>query len=340
MGTLYNNDLWIWGAHEKVRVLRNSIDPLSLNKSYFDTITLPDDAPQSIEYIPKKLMENVASVSVGKMHTMCVTKGHELWGWGNNDYGELGIGNFIDQQTPTFIMDGVKRVFAFYNMTFAIMEDDSLCGWGNNEGFVLQDNYELCKRPVLLFNNVKTVSASKADVMVVNWNGELWHWGDRSRHIDIRRNEYYQPPELYMSGIKDVTITPNDIPYFELTITENGDLYSRGIGDRTGGMLPWTAIAKYGDVPVKVLSNVSKAYIGYYYSLIILEDGRLYASGSNRQGQCGKAPCNKPNLIMHDVIEAAAGYSHSLALQSNGDLWIWGGDYCLEVGTEEKSHNT
>jgi alpha-tubulin suppressor-like RCC1 family protein len=83
------------------------------------------------------------------------------------------------------------------------------------------------------------------------------------------------------------------------------------------------------------MENVKNAYIGRAFSFVLLNDGRLYSFGDNFAGQCGTGKDSgkiiKPRLIMNHVIEAAAGHIHGIALQSNGDLWIWGGDYGISV---------
>ena len=329
-----NDVLWVWGATEKARV--NEFGVLG---------AVSDDVEHIVDYVPKKVLDNADSVSVGHWHTLCVTKDRKLWSWGYNDYGELGTGNFIEQPEPVFIMDGVKRAYAFFGMSFAIMEDDSLWGWGNNEHFALQYENEVFKRPVFLFADVHAVNASLSCVLVIKKNGELWQWGEFGSGHHKRDIKYYMPPELFMEGIREAINIPTTWhgKGSMIIVAQNGDLYSHGYCYQNGGMCSSHVMKRAGNEPVKILTNVDHVYWGYNFSLVLQNNGCLYSSGRNTSGQLGRGKAtggfgsNKPQLVMRDVIEAAAGRFHGMALQSNGDLWIWGGAYGLPDELNSKS---
>lgn len=65
---------------------------------------------------------------------------------------------------------------------------------------------------------------------------------------------------------------------------------------------------------------------------VTLADGRLYAWGQNSYGQLGLGDdlsCNEPKprrvLAPSRVRDVACGPTHSVAIDSNGDAWTWGG---------------
>ena len=43
---------------------------------------------------PKLILSNVGCISCGDNFTMVVTKNGKVYGWGSNDVGQLGIGNY------------------------------------------------------------------------------------------------------------------------------------------------------------------------------------------------------------------------------------------------------
>ena len=99
--------------------------------------------------------DSISAVSVGDSHSSVIKTDGSLWTWGENDRGQLGIGNNVNSNTPIKVMDGVKAVSLGAAQTAAIKNDGSLwiCGlnhWGqlgngnNNKApftfYYVQDN--------------------------------------------------------------------------------------------------------------------------------------------------------------------------------------------------------
>ena len=67
---------------------------------------------------------------------------------------------------------------------------------------------------------------------------------------------------------------------------------------------------------------------GADYSVMLKEDGSLWAWGRNDKGQVGDgstADRTAPVKVMENVVSAYAGYGYSVALKKDGTLWAWGG---------------
>ncbi len=82
---------------------------------------------------------------------------------------------------------------------------------------------------------------------------------------------------------------------------------------------------------------------GGYQSLALTSSGQLYAFGGNSYGQLGSAANNNPNptpaLVTlpgagGPVTQVAAGYEHSLALTSTGQLYAFGANFYGQLGSE------
>lgn len=296
------------------------------------------DMPQKVDYIPRKVMEDVCFADVGEMHTMCITKNKELWGWGKNNCGQLGVGDFEERKAPVLVMKDVRSVVATERQTYAIKTDGSLWGWGDStEDRVLLDAPKICTTPTHLMDHVKEVSARCDAVVCVKEDNTLWAWGGpESMYIfGDRTCMRRRGPELLLHGIASVAM-PKAEPCscWCLAITLTGDLYS--LGGSVGHVGSLVSIipkaSPYKDVfPVKIMESVAAVKCGNCFSLIQLTDGRLFGGGENSLGQCGDGESSgtryKPVPIMTHVVEAAAGWNYGVALQENGDVWIWGGDY-------------
>ena len=48
-------------------------------------------------------MKNLYQFHVVIYHTICITKNENIYIWGNNDYGQLGIGDNNNRNIPTLL---------------------------------------------------------------------------------------------------------------------------------------------------------------------------------------------------------------------------------------------
>ena len=51
----------------------------------------------------------LTGISAGYEHTCAVATGGGLWCWGNNNYGQLGISNYVQQYSPMALGLGAGR---------------------------------------------------------------------------------------------------------------------------------------------------------------------------------------------------------------------------------------
>lgn len=128
--------------------------------------------------------------------------------------------------------------------------------------------------------------------------------------------------------------------YFSLAVTAAHQLYAFGEGNF--GQLGRSPISEE-PVPhtVTLPEDVVAVAAGGYHSLVITSAGKLYSFGENYYGQLG-TPVNfgtsNPNptpalvSIPGEVVQVAAGYLHSLALTSTGQLYAFGGDESGQLG--------
>ncbi len=81
-------------------------------------------------------------------------------------------------------------------------------------------------------------------------------------------------------------------------------------------------------------SNVTAVAAGWRHSLFLKNDGSLWATGYNAQGQLGDGTYNGPvfpastdhpeQIVSSNVMAIAAGDEHSLFLKNDGSLWGMG----------------
>ena len=240
-----NAVLWEWGADSMAQM-----DGVYSN-----------DFPQNVQRLPQRSMENVLNVCCGGWHTLCITKDKKLWSWGNNEYGQLGLGDYLRRDHPAFIMDGVDFIFASEFQSFAIREDHTLWGWGNNESKMLLEESECCCTPKILMDNVDKISCGSHVIAAVRQDGTLWAWGTNTNNIIFTKPQHhFCPPLLLMTGVIDISFPASENSEYGLVIAENGDLYC--LGNLTYQSQRTIKLSKeQKNMPLKLMNNIFSAYL-------------------------------------------------------------------------------
>jgi alpha-tubulin suppressor-like RCC1 family protein len=127
---------------------------------------------------------NWKQVACGQYHTAAIKTDGTLWVWGRNSYGQLGINNLTQKNTPvTTILGGTnwKQVSCGFANIAAIKTDGTLWIWGINSNGQLGVNDTTGRSiPVTTFaggTNWKQVSTSNGHITAIKTDGTLWTWG-------------------------------------------------------------------------------------------------------------------------------------------------------------------
>jgi alpha-tubulin suppressor-like RCC1 family protein len=150
-------------------------------------------------------LKNVVQVAAGGRHSMALMRGGELWGWGSNAKGELGVKDNNERYNPVLVMAGVKAVACGSQHTLALLEDGTLWTWGLNKCGLLGLGSATDG-----FNSPQMLSIPKsADIVSIGCcaehsfamtrGGKLYMWGLTARGrlgLGPSRKESMTPTEL------------------------------------------------------------------------------------------------------------------------------------------------
>ncbi|XP_043461516.1 RCC1 and BTB domain-containing protein 1-like isoform X1 [Leptopilina heterotoma] len=91
-------------------------------------------APRKVNSILSE--KKVISITCGQTSSIALTDVGEVYGWGYNGVGQLGIGNYINQSCPCRVshLVGVviEKVVCGYSHTLALSDEGTLYSWGGN----------------------------------------------------------------------------------------------------------------------------------------------------------------------------------------------------------------
>ena len=167
-----------------------------------------------------------------------------------------------------------------------------------------------------------------------------WGWNGYGQIGDgTNTNRDIAAPVPGLAGMTQIA----GMAYRSIAVKSDGTVW--GWGQNSFGEIgDGTTTDRNSPVQVPGLTSVVQVGGGYYHSLAVKSDGTVWAWGDNTQGKLGDGSSysgrsNVPVLVAGSasVTQVAGGYNFSLALQSNGSVWAWGGN---EVGQLGNGTNT
>jgi alpha-tubulin suppressor-like RCC1 family protein len=278
----------------------------------------------------------------------------QLWGFGNNQYGQLGTNDQNNRSSPIQTVAGGanwKQVAQGSYHTGAIKTDGTLWMWGDNTTFgtiygqLGTNNGTQYSSPVQTVSggtNWKQVDCGDYYTAAIKTDGTLWTWG---------RNSFGQ--------LGDNTVTRNSSPIQTVAGGTNWKQVCAGSSltgaIKTDGTLWMWGTNSAGQLgtndttsrssPVQTVSGGTnwKLLSCWSHSLAIKTDGTLWGWGSNANGELGT---NNTTSYSSPVQTVSGGNNwkqvmmatvSTAAIKTDGTLWVWGSNVYGQLGTNDRT---
>jgi gliding motility-associated-like protein len=268
---------------------------------------------------------------------LCDSSSNQLYGWGSNVNGELGLGfTTTGTMAPVAIpgMNNLKYYSTGYNMG-AIKNDGTGWVWG---GGVSPSG------PVQVISNAKFLDGSMTQVSFVKNDGTVWTIGDNSFGCfgDGTVNSSTSTP-VQMSGINNAVRVANSY-MTTYVLLATGEVKAVGYNVDLSGtvsMLGNGSSVTNETLPISVpgLSNIIDIKASTMAALALDANGDVYswgAGGYTGNGTLVHDSIPKKVTILSDVVAISActdGY-HFLALDANKNCYAWGQNYFGQFGID------
>lgn len=245
-----------------------------------------------------------ARLSAGLMHSAIINYDSQLYVWGDNTYGQLGLAGIDYSDNPQLLTLPGKVVEVSLGSwhTLVLLADGSVWSFGRNAfGQLGNGNTANAAVPARIegLPRIAAIAAGAMHSLALGQDGSVWAWGNN-------------------------------------TDRQVGDVNSETIKDTEGKVLGSRCL-----MPVKIVKDSAAAIAaGGMHSMYLGLDGHVYTWGGNARGQLGDGttqphaqPLQVPGL--DNISSIAAGYQHCLAVSRTADfdsLMAWGDDALGQLG--------
>ena len=245
------------------------------------------------------------------LHTIGVRTDGSIWGWGFNDFGQVGNGNLQDEYAPVRIGtdNDWKEVDAKGNrVSFGIKTNGTLWAWGGNiNNWLGSGNFSwFVPTQHNAATDRKTVSGGWAHALMLKTNNTLWALG---RDIAAGPHGPVDFPDIPLQIGTDTNWASISAGFrVSFAIKTNGTLWAWGKNDGIhgpgGGALlnagllgDGTTIDRPNPVQIGTDTNWATVSAGYFSVVATKTNGAVYTWGLNNQGQLGNGNLDDTVLV-------------------------------------------
>jgi alpha-tubulin suppressor-like RCC1 family protein len=249
-------------------------------------------------------LTGVIQIAAGMKHAIALRSDGTVWAWGRRSNGEIGDGDGhsgLPAIGPTRVpgLDGIKQIAADGSHNLALRSDGHVMAWGlNHSGELGTGTRDKVTTPVEVkgLDRVVAIAAGTGGSAAgssgaVRDDGTVWMWGTGMSA---------------MTG-NDPGLSPDD----------------------AGGRV-------LEPMPIKGITGARRLSIGSGHVAVLLADGTLRLWGFDGYGQTGVGTSGTSSEIdgaykrrpvkpaITNVASIYLGGYRSLAVRTDGTLWIWG----------------
>jgi len=280
---------------------------------------------------------SITSISAGNNHTCGLTTSGEVWCWGTNDKGQLGIGPLqsLDSRTPRRVTGGLQftAIAAGIGASCGLLQSGEARCWGDNSTGQLGDG-TLGNRVVpttvqggLSFSTISAPTTHTCGILVAGGQ-RCWGKNTYGQLGDGTRTNRMAPVAV-LGGHTLTQIFTSDWEFSCGLDTGNaawcwGEDFYGSLGHDT---------TYVSTVPVLVVGGLTFTQIEARSRSCGLAGGVMYCWGTRRPGyedQLSVVPIPEP--LVPALVSVSEGGQHTCGLTASGQAWCWGANDKGQLG--------
>ena len=335
---------------------RHSIFNLFVFNSYFES-TFGSHYPKDIIFFINNLFLGLLQLKIfcGGANSMILTDSNEIYVWGCNASGQLGIGDNRDRTIPHQLpLVNVKEVSFGGAHSIALTHSNEIYVWGNNKyGHLGLGDKNNRNTPQILLKysrakartfpvegeKIKQIVCGNTHSMALTYSNEIYIWGhNTSGQLGFGDDDQNSPRKLDLENVKEIfcgTAHSIALTYENEVYVWGHNYYGElGLGDNdhryTPHKLPFPANGE----------KVKQIICGDNHSIAVTYSNEIYVWGSNESGELGLGhndDQNTPQRLLFfaewkGVKQIFSGYNHSMILTYENEVYVWGSNSRGQLG--------
>ena len=338
-----SGEVWGWGDNDN-GVLGNASSPETGTN-----ITTPTKI---------NLPANVTSVSVsaGADHVLMLGSDGNVYAWGNNEYGQLGVDNIgVIHTTPTLVTGladkSIIAIAAGQRFSLALSENGTVYSFGLNDkqqlGYTLANDATYSATPTQIsdLSNafITAITAGITSSTAIDVDGKAYLWGSNKNYL-LGMDDNQNP--LSPFALPD-TKTTTPILASALSSSYSAFLQSDG----KVGFMGWNNYGQYGNnesatqysakfnkTDTSAL-NISDIAVSEQQTVLLSRDGKVYTAGARIPNDENSASNTFVSLFANQeqapaASTIAAGYQNAAIIAQDGSVWTWGDNSRGQLGNK------
>jgi alpha-tubulin suppressor-like RCC1 family protein len=233
----------------------------------------------------------ITAVACGANHSMALDTNGEVWCWGYNEQGQLGIGDYSNRLTPQHLPLDFPAVAIGCGGCHSLVLDKNGDVWGfgfngNGElGSGDSQNRLIPGKIEIGCGKVTSISCGYNHSIVLNQKGECWIWGfnaygqlglgDTNRRVRPEKLKFdFSVSQLGGGGL------------YSMFVDTHGNLYSCG-HNGNGELGLGNTKNFFSPQRIDAIRDVASLACCYNHTLVVDTHGDIYVWGKNESGQLG-----------------------------------------------------
>ena len=262
-----------------------------------------------------------------------------VWSFGGNGYGQLGLGHTAIMREPIQIkkISGVTSIACGEKHTICIDNNSNVWGFGENQFGQLGTGTSrdvLAPMNIRKLSNIIQASCGSAFSVFLRSNGKVYIAGT------LLERKFLEAKLI--EGLQDIVAIAAAEKY-ALALDEKGFVYSIGSHCSEFGFDIKTKT--FGVSLIEEIPTIRAISCGFKHSLMIDDAGRVWGFGSNENIRLGIyydsnpiAFVQKPRLLpipdLSEVSFISQGGNHSIIKEDHGNIYVFGNNYKGQLGVE------
>jgi alpha-tubulin suppressor-like RCC1 family protein len=289
-------------------------------------------------------------VAASDFATVGVGSDGKAYGWGLNQFGQLGDGTTTDSSVPVRVHAPVGVTFtqiaAGTYSVVAVGSDGNAYSWGDNSYGGLGDGTTTASlTPVRVHApsgvTFTQVAAGTFHTIAIGSDGNTYTWGNNIYGQLGTGTTANSPVPVRVLTPRGVTFTQVAAgAYHSAAVASDGNTYTWG-NNPYGQLGDGTTTSSSVPVLVRAPPGVTLTQVaaGAYETVGVGSDGDAYAWGNNAAGELGDGTTTDSSVPVQigrptgaTFTEVAAGTSYTVAIGSDGNGYAWGSNSLGQLG--------